>query len=174
MPFTDFLKTAVLLIAAEATALGAVTVLAARAQENFATLYLAAGWCLAAMAIGLWLGRRERLQASVGKLMADARSTRALPELRPGRVLANRLWPLGVIALLAGGLAWLLPQVPAIATGYALLFALAWRKQEAAVTAIELRDGVRFYVDPASPVRGMRLLRLPGWGGDLGQNGKVP
>ncbi len=39
---------------------------------------------------------------------------------------------------------------------------------------LELRDGVRFYVDPTSPVRGMKLLRLPGWGGDLGQNGKVP
>jgi len=36
----------------------------------------------------------------------------------------------------------------AIATGFAIIWALAWRRQESAVAAIEGRDGVRFYVEP--------------------------
>lgn len=170
MPFTDFLKTAVLLTGAEATALGLVTVIAANSREDFVTLYVGGGWCLVAILIGLWLGRKEALLGGVGRLVADARSTQALPDLRPQRVLLNRLWPLGVVALLAGGMAWFLPQVPAIAAGYALLAALAWRRQDAAVTAIERRDGVRFYIEPTSPFRAIKLLRLPGWGGELGRS----
>jgi hypothetical protein len=78
-------------------------------------------------------------------------------------VLVNRLWPLGVVALIAAGIAWLLPQFPSVAAGYAILVALAWRKQEAAVTAIEGRDGARFYVLPTSPFRGIELVRTPGY-----------
>jgi hypothetical protein len=78
-------------------------------------------------------------------------------------VLVNRLWPLGVSALAAAGVSWLYPQVASVATGYAILISLAWRKQESAVTAIETRDGVRFYVVPSSPFRGISLLRAPGF-----------
>jgi hypothetical protein len=52
--------------------------------------------------------------------------------------------------------------VPAIATGYALLMALTWRKQAAAVAAIEDRDGVQFWFDRSSPFGSPQLLRLPG------------
>lgn len=53
--------------------------------------------------------------------------------------------------------------MPAIATGFTIIWALAWRRQEAAVSAIEDRDAVRFYVDPTSPVQPIRLLRTPGF-----------
>jgi hypothetical protein len=52
--------------------------------------------------------------------------------------------------------------VPAIGAGYALLVALAWRRQEAAVKAIEGRDGARFYVERGSPFKPTRVVRTPG------------
>ena len=57
----------------------------------------------------------------------------------------------------------MLPQVPAIATGFAIIWALAWRRQDAAVAAIEERDGARFYVLRTSPLRPMALERTPGF-----------
>jgi hypothetical protein len=161
--FPDFLKTTVLLIAGEATALGAVTVVAAGAQEDVTTIVFALAWWAVAGVIGGWLGRAERPSARIAALLAAARTSSALPEVRPAGVLVNRLWPLGVSALLAAGVSWLFPQVAAVATGYAILVALAWRRQEAAVSAIEGRDGARFYVVPASPLRGIQLVRTPGY-----------
>ena len=38
----------------------------------------------------------------------------------------------------------------AIGAGYAILIALGWRRREAAVQAIEDRDGVRFHVEPSA------------------------
>jgi len=69
-----------------------------------------------------------------------------------------------VLALALGLLA---PQIPAIACGFAIIAALAWRRQEAAVTAIEERDGVAFYVEPTSPLRPIRLIRAPGFRRDM-------
>ena len=69
-----------------------------------------------------------------------------LPEHRPGAILLNRLWPLLLFTLLAGGLAFLAPQIPGIAAGFAIIWSLAWRRQHSAVAAIEERDGARFYV----------------------------
>ena len=46
-----------------------------------------------------------------------------------------------MFTLLAGGLAFLAPQIPGIAAGFAIIWALAWRRQDAAVAAIEERDG---------------------------------
>jgi hypothetical protein len=57
------------------------------------------------------------------------------------------------------------PQVAGVATGFAIIWALAWRRQEGAVAAIEERDGVRFYVDNTSPLSPIRLIRAPGFGG---------
>ncbi len=88
--------------------------------------------------------------------------TNTLPELEPGAVIFNRLWPLGVLALGSGAIGVFLPQVPAVATGYCLLVALLWRKQSAAVAAVEGRDGVEFWFDRSSPFGAPKLLRLPG------------
>ena len=59
-----------------------------------------------------------------------------------------------------------LPQGGGVAGGLAIIWALAWRRQEVAVAAIEERDGARFYVDKTSPLGALRLIRTPGFGGD--------
>jgi hypothetical protein len=162
MRFREFLRVAVLLFAGAATALAAVSIVgAARNQDTVLTL-VAAGWWMVAAAIGLWLGRRPAATPGIGRLLASARSTTTLPELEPGAVLFNRLWPLAVFAVVAGAVGFFIPSVPAIATGYALLVALTWRKQSAAVEAIEDRDGVQFWFDRSSPFGGPRLIRTPG------------
>ena len=53
---------------------------------------------------------------------------------------------------MAGVLGFFVPQVAAVAAGFAIIWALAWRRQESAVAAIEERDAVRFYVDKTSPL----------------------
>jgi hypothetical protein len=93
-------------------------------------------------------------------------------------VLLNRLWPLLVSTIGAGALAFVLPQVPAIATGFAIIWALAWRHQASAVSAIEERDGARFYLVRNSPLKPIRLIRTPGFRSNLfelnGASGRAP
>jgi hypothetical protein len=161
--FTDFLKTTVLVSAAAATTLAAATVIGASAKGSASLVLIAAGWWVAAALIGAYLGRRPASTPAISRLLASARASTTLPEQRPGAVLLNRLWPLLLVTIVAGGLAFLTPQVPAIATGFAIIWALSWRRQESAVTAIEERDGVRFYVESTSPVSPMRLVRTPGF-----------
>jgi hypothetical protein len=160
--FTDFLKATVLISAGAATALAAVTAVGINANADTTLAFVSLGWWVVAGAIGAWLGRRAESTPPIARLLAGARLSRALPELRPGRILLNRLWPLLVMSVAAGAVAFLFPQVPMIATGFAIIAALAWRRQEAAVAAIEDRDGVRFYVEPTSPVQPIQLVRTPG------------
>ena len=162
MRFRGFLRVSVLLFGGAATALAVVSVLgAARAESNTLVYVAAVWWCLATLA-GLWLGRRLAATAGIARLLTEARKTSALPELEPGTVLFNRLWPLIVLAVASAVIGLFFPQVPAIATGYCLLVALLWRKQSRAVEAIEGRDDVEFWLDKTSPFGGPRLLRLPG------------
>jgi hypothetical protein len=162
MRFRDFLRVSVLLFGGAGTALAAVSVVGAARADDRVLLGVALGWWLAAVVTGLWLGRRAAASPGIARLLASARSTTSLPELEPGAVLFNRLWPLAVVAVAAGALGFFIPQVPAIATGYALLAALTWRRQASAVAAIEGRDGVEFWFDRSSPFGPPRLLRLPG------------
>jgi hypothetical protein len=160
--FRDFLRVSVLLFGGAATALAVVSVVGASREETNTLVYVAAiWWCLATL-VGLWLGRRLNATSGIARLLADARKTSTLPELEPGTVLFNRLWPLIVLAVASAVIGFFYPQVPAIATGYCLLVALLWRKQSRAVEAIEGRDGVEFWLDKTSPFGGPRLLRLPG------------
>jgi hypothetical protein len=161
--FVDFLKSTVLLSAGAATVLGAVTVLAAGHQSQSALVPIAVGWWIIAALIGLRLGRRAEANPPIARLLARARATTHVPEHHPRATLLNRLWPLLGFTLLAGGLAVLAPQIPGIAAGFAIIWALAWRRQDGAVAAIEERDGVRFYVRRTSPVRPIALERTPGF-----------
>ncbi|HVS29047.1 MAG TPA: hypothetical protein VHE14_05815 [Solirubrobacteraceae bacterium] len=163
MRFTDFLKATVLISAAAATALAAVTVASVSAKESVTVPVVGAAWWIAAGLIGAYLGSRGETSQPIGRLLASARTTSALPEVRPGRVLLNRLWPLLLCTISAGGLAFLAPQIPAIACGFTIIWALSWRRQDAAVTAIEERDGARFYIELGSPFRAIRLIRTPGF-----------
>ena len=174
MPFTDLLRVAVLLCAGEATALGAVTVLAAGRDDDATTLLVAGAWWLAAIAVGLYLGRPSRAADGVRSALATAQTATSLPDEAAERIVIGRLWPIGVSALIGGGLGIFFPGVAAIGAGYALLVALAWRTREAAVHAIEERDGVRFYVEPGSALRPIRLVRTPGLGRDRVPPGHPP
>ena len=165
MRFVDFLRTTVILSAGAATALATVTVLAS-ADSSESSKYLvpiAVGWWVIAGVIGMWLSRRAHTNPPIARLLSSARASTTLPEHHPGAILVNRLWPLLLSTFLSGGLAFLAPQIPGIACGFAIIWALAWRRQDAAVAAIEERDGAAFYVQRTSPVRPMTLVRTPGF-----------
>jgi hypothetical protein len=161
--FVDLLRTTVLLSAGAATTLAVITVLAASAEGDDQLVMYAAGWWVVAALIGAFLGRRAQVTAQIGRMLADAKSATMMPEHRPGAVLVNRLWPLLLCTIAAGALAIVAPQIPGIATGFAIIWALAWRRQESAVRAIEERDGATFYVERTSPVRPLVLVRTPGF-----------
>jgi hypothetical protein len=161
--FVDFLRMTVLLSAGAATALAAITVLAASARSDTQLAILAVGWWLIAIGVGLRMSRRAQTSPPIARLLAAAKASTTLPEHHPSAILINRLWPLALFTLLSGGLAFLAPQIPGIAAGFAIIWALAWRRQDAAVEAIEERDGACFYVRRTSPVRPMSLMRTPGF-----------
>jgi hypothetical protein len=165
--FVDFLKATVLLSAGAATLLAALTVISLTRDVEPAAVYVAAGWWLVATLIGIWVGRRAEATPPIARLLAGARAQTTLPELRPGLTIANRLWPLLFSTFTAGVLGFFLPQVAGVAAGFAIIWALAWRRQESAVAAIEERDGVRFYVDKTSPLSPIQLVRTPGFGGSF-------
>jgi hypothetical protein len=162
--FTEFLRTTVIVCAAAASALAAVTVAAvAGGRGSDSVPVFGVAWWVIGGIIGLWLGRRGDTSPPIASLLASARSARTLPEVNPARTLLNRLWPLIVCTLGSAGIGIVVPQVPAIAAGFEIIWALAWRRQASAVTAIEDRDGARFYIERTSPLRPIRLMRTPGF-----------
>jgi hypothetical protein len=165
--FVDFLKATVLLSAGAATLLAAITLIALTQDVQPGTVYLSAGWWVTAALIGVWLGRRAEANPPITRLLAGARAERSLPEQRPGMTVVNRLWPLLLSTFTAGVLGFVLPQIAAVAAGFAIIWALAWRRQDSAVAAIEERDGVRFYVEKTSPLQPMQLVRTPGFSGSF-------
>jgi hypothetical protein len=160
--FVDLLKTTVMLSAGAATMLAIVTVIGATSDRDDTLVLIGAGWWLAASLIGTLLGRRAQVTGPIGRLLADAKMATMLPEHRPAAVIVNRLWPLLVSTVAAGAVGFLFPQVPAVACGFAIIWSLAWRRQDSAVLAVEERDGVTYYVERTSPLRPMQLVRTPG------------
>jgi len=160
--FVDFLKATVMLSAGSATFLGTLTVLSVRDDVEPRFMGVAIGWWIAAALIGAWVGRRNAASPPIARLLADARMQMSLPEMRPGLTLLNRLWPLLFSTIGAAALGVFVPQVSAVAAGFAIIWALAWRRQDAAVAAIEDRDGFRFYIDKTPPFAPIRLIRTPG------------
>src|SRR5215211_6197789 len=151
-----------MLSAGSATFLATLTIVRARQEDAAVLLEVAIGWWLAAALLGAWLGRRNAATPPIARLLADARMQMSLPELRPGVTLINRLWPLLFSTLGAAIAGLFFPSVAAVAAGFAIIWALAWRRQDGAVTAIEDRDGFRFYVDRTPPLSPIRLIRTPG------------
>jgi len=164
--FGDFLKATVLLSAGCATLLATLTVVGITREDDRVVIFVTAAWWLASVFIGLSLGARAETSPPIARLLADARTQSTLPELQPGTTLVNRLWPLLLATIGASVLAFVEPQVASVAAGFTIIWALAWRRQERAVLAIEERDGVRFYVDRTSPFSPIRLIRTPGFGGN--------
>jgi hypothetical protein len=162
MPYTDLLRLSVFLTAGEATALGAIAAIAAAPEATPTTVIVAAAWWLVAFALGLYLGRPRRATDSLRNVLAEARTATSLPAETAGRIAFGRLWPIMASALAAGVLGIFFPGVAIVGAGYALLVSLAWHSHEAAVLAIEQRDGVKFYVVPNSALRPVELVRTPG------------
>jgi|SRR5579875_255371 len=163
MRFVDFLRAVVLLSAASATVLGVIAVLEASQPEHKGLLIATVAWWLVAALLGGLLGRGREPNKAIAALLGRSTFSPALPPLEPGRVLLNRLWPLLVLTVAAGLLSLLFPQLPAIGSGFALLYALAWRGQHGAVEAIERRDGVQFFVVRTPPLKPIALQRTPGF-----------
>jgi hypothetical protein len=174
MPFVDLLRVTVLLAGGVATALGVISVLVAAQSSDQTALIVAGAWWLVAAVAGGWLGRSTRAAEAMRRVLAGARTATSLPPDSPGRITFLRLWPVGAFGVIAGGLAAIAPQIAAIGAGYAIGFAFAWRHRERAVTAIEERDGVRFYVEPSSALEPLKLVRGPGLGRDRMPTGHPP
>ena len=147
--------------------LALLTILVADSREEDILALAAAGWWLVALVIGGVAGRRSTVSPAVQRALREARVATSLPEMRAGRTLVNRLWPLLLVTFAAAGVSFVWPQVAGLAAGFAMLWALLWRRQESAVSAIEERDGVTFYVAPTSPFAAIRLVRAPGFRRDL-------
>ncbi len=167
MRFGDFLRTTVLASAAGASALIVATIASAGSHDDPGVVWVALGWWVAATLIGMWLGRGSAVSDSIRSLLASARTQSGLPELQAGRTFLNRLWPLMLCTIAAAALSPFVAQVPAVVGGFMIIWAFAWRHQASAVTAIEDRDGARFYVDRTRAWQGIRLLRTPGFRSSL-------
>ncbi|MCP9488787.1 MAG: hypothetical protein MSC31_02790 [Solirubrobacteraceae bacterium MAG38_C4-C5] len=170
MRFVDLLKTTVLLSMAAAMALAGLTVAASTDERQ--ALPVLMGWWLGAGLVGGVIGRRRVTTPPIARLLAGARAATTLPQLRPLPVFLGRLCPIFVGTAVAGGLAFLGPQVPGIAVGFTIIWSLSWRHQDAAVAAIEDRDGVAFFVESASPLKPMTLVRTPSFRAEV--PGAVP
>ena len=162
MPYTDLLRATVFLAGAEATVLGAISAISVGGEPSATTVIVALAWWAIALILGFWLGRPERAREDMRAPLARARMATSLPSRSPARIAIQRLWPIALTAILAGGLGLFFPGVAIIGTGYALVVSLAWHTREAAVQAIEERDGVRFFVVPNSAFKPIHLVRTPG------------
>jgi hypothetical protein len=161
--FHEFLRTTVLMSAGSATALALVTLAGVAGGGHTLLVAVAVGWWLVGGWVGISASHESGTSKAIGSLLADARSQRSLPEVSPALTVVNRLWPLMVLTIAAAGIGIVEPQIPAIAAGFAIGWALAWRRQASAVQAIEGRDGARFYVDRTPPLSAIRLVRTPGF-----------
>ena len=162
MPYTDLLRTTVFITGAEATVLGAISAISVGGEPSPTTVIVAIAWWAIAIILGFWMGRPERAREDMRAPLAKAMTATSLPSDSPARITAQRLWPIAVTAILAGGLGLFFPGVAIIGTSYALIVSLGWHTREAAVAAIEERDGVRFFVVPNSALKPIQLVRTPG------------
>src|ERR1700742_803162 len=169
MRFREFLRATVLVSAASATLLAVLTVVGSHGDDDTKVATIGIAWWAVAAIFGIWSGRRHTVSGQIGSLLANARSTNSLPELNPARTFLNRLWPLLICTIGAGAASLDWPQVAAVAAGFAIIWALAWRHQASAVTAIEGRDGASFYIDKTGPFQPMKLVRAPGLRSNLAE-----
>jgi len=169
MQFTSFLRSTVMACAASATLLATVAVAGANQVGDGLVIPIAAGWWGMAAGTGIFLGRHGSASPAISRLLSQAQATTTLPETGGTRILFNRLWPLLVATVGAGGCVFLAPQIPAMAAGFPIIWALTWRRQERAVKAVEERDGAKFFIERTSPLKPIRLVRTPWF--QSGRNG---
>ena len=167
--FGDFLKATVLLSAASATLLAALTVIALSKQLDEQTAYLCVVWWLAVGADRHRASARAtRTSPAIARLLATARSQTLLPELHPGRTLANRLWPLLLVTFGAGGAVVLLrrrsagspPASRSSGRSPGAARRPPWRRSRSATACASTSTGRRRWRRSGSSAR-------PGFGGDF-------
>lgn len=175
MLFSELLRLTVLLVAGVATALASISVILAQTEApGDVGLAILGGWWLVAVALGLWMGTSARAREALTPVLRGAKTATALPPEPESQIAFSRLWPIAAFGVVCGIAGVFLPQVTAIGTGFALLIALASRRRESAVQAIEDRDGVRFYVEAGSALQAVRLVRTPGLYRDRSPQAKPP
>lgn len=162
MTFRQLLHSTVMLSGGSATALALLMVVHGQISGEPGTTLISAAWWAVASVIGFSSGRAQATNAQIARVLADARSAEQLEEPRPVRTLLNRLWPLLLVSIVAGAAVFFVPQITGVATGFLLIWALSWRKQDRAVQAIEERDGVEFRVEKTGMFEPLKLIRLPG------------
>ena len=162
MPYTELLRFTVFVTGAEATILGAISAISVGGDPSPTTAIIALAWWAIALILGFWLGRPERAREDMRSPLAKAKMATSLPQESPARIAIQRLWPIALTAIIAGGLGLFFPGVAIIGTGYALIVSLSWHTREAAVQAIEERDGIRFFVVPTGAFSPVKLVRTPG------------
>ena len=167
MSYAELLRATVFLVAGAATALAAVALIGAQQSGSIVLPVIAAAWWLAAVWIGLTMGGAKDTAESMRGVLAKARTVNSATApatlSSPGRIAWGCLWPVLAATLVAGGVGVIIPEVPMIGAGYAMLVALSWRNREKAVLAIEVRDGVRFMVESGSALGSVKLIRTPGF-----------
>ena len=93
----------VLLVAGVATALGTVTVIVANQDDDYTPVDRRRGWWLIAGIIGSGSAAPTRAGEAMARALASARTATSLPAESPGRIAFQRLWPIGVFALVGAG-----------------------------------------------------------------------
>ena len=81
MRFGDFLKATVLLSAASATLLAALTVVGLQSSFSDTAVYVCFGWWILATVIGSVMGSRTEATHAIANLLAGAKHQHTLPEL---------------------------------------------------------------------------------------------
>jgi hypothetical protein len=162
MPYTDLMRITAFVSAAMATLLAAIAVIAVEGEPSSTTVIVALAWWAISIILGLRAGRPERAREDMRDVLAKAKMATSLPSESPSRVALQRLWPIAVVTIAAGVAGLFFPGVAIVGTGSALIISLAVRAREAAVQAIEERDGVRFFVVPGSTFKPIELVRTPG------------
>lgn len=161
MRFCDYLRTTVLLLGSSSIALLVIAIGASVREGSTLLMLVALGWNAVAVVIGMWLGRGQGAMESIRVLLSRSRSEPVFPKIEPGAVLFSRLWPVLVWAVIAGVGSFWIASLPAVTSGYGLIWSLAWRKQPLAVEAIEERDAVHFWIVRSATFHQPKLVRVP-------------
>ena len=165
--FVDFLKTTVLVVrGARPPCSAPIAVLSAADAQETAPLVLRRRLVARSPARSAPTSGRRARDDAADRPPARRRAARRrrCPSRRPARCCSTACGRSSSSTVAASALAVDRAADPRRSPpGFAVIWALSWRRQDAAVTAIEERDGVQFFVERTSPFRPIKLVRAPGF-----------
>jgi len=118
-----------------------LTVAAAVVDRRCELVFVAAGWCWPSALIGASSGPPRPVSPADRQGPRRRQGATMMPEHRPGAVHREPSVAAVLSTIAAGILGIVAPQIPAIATGFAIIWAWAGGETRAGL-AIEERDGV--------------------------------